>query len=47
MTGASQVGAGKRVLVVDDEDTTRQTIARLLEAGGYSVVMASNGLKRF
>jgi two-component system, cell cycle sensor histidine kinase and response regulator CckA len=43
MTGASQVGVGKRVLVVDDEDTTRQTIARLLEAGGFSVVMASNG----
>jgi two-component system cell cycle sensor histidine kinase/response regulator CckA len=43
MTGASQIGVGKRVLVVDDEDTTRQTIARLLEAGGFSVVMASNG----
>jgi two-component system, cell cycle sensor histidine kinase and response regulator CckA len=43
MTGASQIGVGKRVLVVDDEDTTRLTIARLLEAGGFSVVMASNG----
>ncbi len=43
MTEASQVGLGKRVLVVDDEDTTRLTIARLLEAGGYAVVMASSG----
>ncbi|HEX3865521.1 MAG TPA: response regulator [Gemmatimonadaceae bacterium] len=43
MTEASQVGAGKRVLVVDDEETTRLTIARLLEAGGYTVVTASSG----
>lgn len=43
MPGASQVGAGKRVLVVDDEDTTRQTIARLLEAGGYTVITAKSG----
>lgn len=43
MPQASHVGVGKRVLVVDDEETTRLTIARLLEAGGYTVVMASNG----
>lgn len=38
-----QVGAGKRVLVVDDHDPTRQTISRMLEAGGFEVVQASNG----
>jgi CheY-like chemotaxis protein len=34
---------GKRVLVVDDDNPTRQTIARILEAGGFSVIQASSG----
>ena len=38
-----QVGDGTTVLVVDDHDTTRQTIARILEAGGFSVAQASSG----
>ena len=33
----------KRVLVVDDDNATRQTIARMLEAGGFAVVQASSG----
>jgi two-component system, cell cycle sensor histidine kinase and response regulator CckA len=32
-----------RVLVVDDDNPTRQTIARMLEAGGFSVVQAASG----
>ena len=36
------VGAGKTVLVVDDHETTRMTIARMLEAGGFSVRTASS-----
>jgi CheY-like chemotaxis protein len=43
MPEATQLGAGKTVLVVDDEDSTRQTIVRMLEAGGFSVVTATNG----
>jgi CheY-like chemotaxis protein len=43
MPEATQVGAGKTVLVVDDQETTRQTIARMLEAGGFTVRTASNG----
>lgn len=43
MPEATKVGAGKRVLVVDDEDMPRQTITRMLEAGGFSVVTASSG----
>ena len=43
MAEAMQVGAGKRVLVVDDHDPTRQTITRMLEAGGFEVVQASSG----
>jgi len=43
MAEAIQVGAGKRVLVVDDHDPTRQTISRMLEAGGFEVVQAANG----
>jgi CheY-like chemotaxis protein len=38
-----QIGAGKRVLVVDDHDPTRQTISRMLEAGGFEVLQASSG----
>jgi two-component system, cell cycle sensor histidine kinase and response regulator CckA len=43
MPEATQLGAGKTVLVVDDEDHTRQTIVRMLEAGGFTVVTATNG----
>ena len=43
MPEAIQTGGGKRVLVVDDEDLTRQTITRMLEAGGFTVVTATNG----
>ena len=43
MPEATQLGAGKTVLVVDDEDSTRQTIVRMLEAGGFAVVTATNG----
>jgi CheY-like chemotaxis protein len=43
MGGAAQVGGGKTVLVVDDSDSTRQTISRMLEAGGFSVITASSG----
>jgi len=42
MPEATQVGAGKTVLVVDDHDTTRQTIVRMLEAGGFTVLAASS-----
>ena len=38
------VGAGKTVLVVDDHEPTRQTIARMLEAGGFTVRTAENGV---
>src|SRR5436190_3983048 len=37
------VGAGKTVLVVDDHEPTRQTIARMLEAGGFTVRTATSG----
>src|SRR5678815_2358405 len=43
MPEATQVGAGKTVLVVDDEDITRQTITKMLEAGGFTVLTASSG----
>jgi CheY-like chemotaxis protein len=43
MPDATQRAAGKTVLVVDDHDATRQTIARMLEAGGFPVRTASNG----
>jgi DNA-binding NtrC family response regulator len=36
------VGAGKTVLVVDDHEITRNTIARMLEAGGFAVRTASS-----
>ena len=42
MPEATQVGAGKTVLVVDDHDSTRQTIVRMLEAGGFTVLAASS-----
>ena len=37
--------SGKTVLVVDDHDSTRQTITRMLEAGGFSVRTATNGVE--
>lgn len=43
MSESTQIGSGKTVLVVDDHATTRQTIARMLEAGGFSVEQASSG----
>ena len=43
MADTTQVGTGRTVLVVDDHATTRQTIARMLEAGGFSVEQASSG----
>jgi len=43
MAEVAQVGVGKTVLVVDDHDTTRQTISKMLEAGGFSVMTASSG----
>lgn len=36
-------GAGQLILLVDDEDTVRQTVVRTLETGGYRVVAAANG----
>jgi CheY-like chemotaxis protein len=43
MPDATQRAAGKTVLVVDDHDATRQTITRMLEAGGFIVRTATNG----
>ena len=43
MAGAAQAGGGTTVLVVDDSDSTRQTITRMLEAGGFAVVTAASG----
>ena len=43
MPEATHAGAGKTVLVVDDHETTRQTITRILEAGGFVVRTASSG----
>jgi CheY-like chemotaxis protein len=43
MSDVTQIGAGKTVLLVDDEASTRLTIARMLEAGGFTVIMATNG----
>jgi len=45
MPDATQRAAGTTVLVVDDHDATRQTIARMLEAGGFTVRTASNGVE--
>jgi CheY-like chemotaxis protein len=45
MPDPTVTGAGKTVLVVDDHETTRQTIARMLEAGGFTVRTATNGVE--
>jgi CheY-like chemotaxis protein len=37
--------SSKTVLLVDDHETTRQTIARMLEAGGFVVRIATNGVE--
>ena len=39
---AEAVGTGKTVLVVDDHEPTRVTIARMLEAGGFTVRQATS-----
>jgi len=39
---SDEIGAGKTVLVVDDHETTRQTITRMLEAGGFTVRTAES-----
>jgi CheY-like chemotaxis protein len=43
MADATHHDTAKTVLVVDDHEPTRQTIARMLEAGGFAVRTASNG----
>jgi CheY-like chemotaxis protein len=45
MPDPTVTGAGKTVLVVDDHETTRQTITRMLEAGGFTVRTATNGVE--
>ncbi|MBM4048102.1 MAG: response regulator [Planctomycetes bacterium] len=42
-TGASAVGKGKRILVVDDEPDTVETVKDMLELHGYEVVCAYDG----
>jgi DNA-binding NtrC family response regulator len=43
---ASSARSSRRtILIVDDEDTLRFVIRRLLEDAGYSVVEAGNGLQ--
>lgn len=44
MALANSAGAGKTVLVVDDEDTVRLVTARALEHMGFSVLTATDGL---
>jgi CheY-like chemotaxis protein len=39
----STTSSGRPVLVVDDEDVIRDTLAEILEAQGYPVQTASNG----
>jgi excisionase family DNA binding protein len=41
--GEDRVAARPRILVVDDEDTVRDLIARALLGAGYDVAVAANG----
>jgi excisionase family DNA binding protein len=41
--GEDRVAARPRILVVDDEDTVRDLIARALLGAGYDVAVATNG----
>jgi two-component system cell cycle sensor histidine kinase/response regulator CckA len=43
--GSSACLSRQTILVVDDEDTLRYVIRRLLEDAGYGVVEAANGLQ--
>lgn len=43
MADAAHHDDAKTVLVVDDHEATRQTIARMLEAGGFAVRTARSG----
>ena len=42
-TTASVASDGSKVLLVDDEEAVRKVAKHMLEAGGYSVLTASNG----
>ena len=39
------ISKGLKVLLVDDEEIIRSTVSRLLKTSGFTVVLASNGLK--
>jgi len=42
-TDADRPSAGKRVLVVEDETTIRETVGALLTSEGYEVITAADG----
>ena len=42
---AEVVGGTETVLVVDDEESVRKLLRRILEEGGYSVLLATDGVK--
>jgi CheY-like chemotaxis protein len=39
------VGVVKKILVIEDNAIVRNTMTRILEAAGYAVVMANDGLR--
>jgi CheY-like chemotaxis protein len=39
----SEIGTGKVVLIVEDDEHIRATLQEALESDGYSVVTATNG----
>jgi PAS domain S-box-containing protein len=41
--GGTAVGAGERILLVEDEPAIRTALSRILHANGYEVLEASNG----
>lgn len=45
MTETDQTGYRKRILVVDDEEGIRRSLARVLASGGYEVRTASDGYR--